>query len=101
MFYLGITSFPAAMPGKEKYLHKLKSLGEQKKRERETGNFYLQLLHSSLCWRWEKEEEREMKRGSEPESCFKIENSSDNTLTNTHACTHTHTHTHTQRPISL
>ena len=35
MFYLGITSFPAAMPGKEKYLHKLKSLGEQKKRERD------------------------------------------------------------------
>lgn len=75
------------IPGKEKCPQKHQTLmhldGTGRERDRE---IYLQLLHSSLCWRWEKEEEREVKGGREPDSCFKIGNSSDNT--------HTHTHKH-------
>lgn len=70
------------------------SVGQNRERDRE---FYLQPLHSWLCWRWEKEEEREMKRGREADSCFKIENSSENThtYTNTHTRIQTHfTHCH-------
>lgn len=44
---------------------------------------YLQPLHSWLCWRWEEEEEREMKRGREPDRHFKIQNSSEKTHTKT------------------
>lgn len=36
------------------------------------GKFYLRQLHSSLCWQWEKEEERRMKRGKEEAVGLKI-----------------------------
>lgn len=42
----------------EKNIHK--NLMEQK--ESETEGFYLQLLHSSLWWRWEEEEEERDER---------------------------------------
>ena len=64
------------MPGKEKYAQKCKlsrHLGKTERERERQREFYLRLLHSSLCWRWEKEEEREMKRGREPDSCFKVE----------------------------
>lgn len=54
-----------------------------KERERE---FYLQLLHSSLCWRWggkrKRERDGDEETGGEPGSSFKIETSSENKHTN-------------------